>query len=381
MRILAFTLLVVVLCAQQSAAQCTWSQSSTTVSTPCLVGIGTTAPDARTTIQGGTGQQLTFKDPNGTTRFTVQAQHGPSDFFYDLNSGNYDFRLTTYNYSGSGGSLSFWTGNNTNVPSERVRIAPSGNVGIGTTNPDARTTIQGGTGRQLTFKDSSGTTRFIVQAQHGPSDFFYDLNSGNYDFRLTTYNYSGSGGSLSFWTGNNTLVPSERVRIAPNGNVGIGTNAPQALLHVAGDIRVDGNIAARYQDVAEWVPAREPLAAGTVVVLDPSTVNQVTSSSAPYSTTVAGVVSDQPGLILGEAGESKVKVATTGRVRVKVDATKRPIAIGDLLVSSGEPGVAMASEAVDVGGVKFHRPGTLIGKALQPLSGGRGEILVLLALQ
>src|SRR4051794_11458562 len=81
MRILTFTLLVVVLCAQQSAAQCTWSQSSTTVSTPCLVGIGTTAPDARTTIQGGTGQQLTFKDPNGTTRFIVDAQHGPSDFF------------------------------------------------------------------------------------------------------------------------------------------------------------------------------------------------------------------------------------------------------------------------------------------------------------
>jgi hypothetical protein len=41
----------------------------------------------------------------------------------------------------------------------------------------------------------------------------------------------------------------------------------------------------------------------------------------------------------------------------------------------------MKSEPLDVGGVKMHRPGTLIGKALEPLAGGEGEILVLLSLQ
>jgi hypothetical protein len=43
--------------------------------------------------------------------------------------------------------------------------------------------------------------------------------------------------------------------------------------------------------------------------------------------------------------------------------------------------VAMRSEPVDLGGVKLHRPGTLIGKALEPLESGTGEILVLLSLQ
>jgi hypothetical protein len=37
--------------------------------------------------------------------------------------------------------------------------------------------------------------------------------------------------------------------------------------------------------------------------------------------------------------------------------------------------------AVEVAGVKMHRPGTVIGKALEPLERGEGEILVLLSLQ
>ncbi|HEX8351658.1 MAG TPA: hypothetical protein VF611_01950, partial [Pyrinomonadaceae bacterium] len=142
-----------------------------------------------------------------------------------------------------------------------------------------------------------------------------------------------------------------------------------------------GNINAKYQDVAEWVPSKQKLAVGTVVIVDAAGVNHVTASTAAYDTSVAGVITGQPGLLLGEAGEGKVKVATTGRVKVKVDATRFPIRAGDLLVTSGVSGVAMRSEPVSVGGVAMHRPGTLIGKALEPLAKGTGEILVLLSLQ
>ena len=100
----------------------------------------------------------------------------------------------------------------------------------------------------------------------------------------------------------------------------------------------------------------------------------------PY-TTVAGVVSAQPGVLLGEAGASKEMVATTGRVRVRVDATSAPIAVGDLLVTSDKSGAAMKSIPLDLAGVPIHRPGTLIGKALEPLASGEGQILVLLSLQ
>jgi len=173
----------------------------------------------------------------------------------------------------------------------------------------------------------------------------------------------------------------ERIRVLSNGFVGIGKTNPSAALDVQGDIKASGVIAAKYQDVAEWVPSSEQLTGGTVVVLDATKSNQVISSSTSYDTRVAGVVSEQPGITLGEKTDGKVLVATTGRGRVKVDTSKGPIHIGDLLVTSDVPGMAMTSEPIMIGGRQIHTPGTLIGKALEPLEKGKGEILVLLSLQ
>jgi hypothetical protein len=156
--------------------------------------------------------------------------------------------------------------------------------------------------------------------------------------------------------------------------------------HVVGNVRVDGTltgtvVTATYQDVAEWVPSTSRLTPGTVVVLDPTRENSVRPSGAAYDTTIAGVVSAQPGVILGVEGIDKSQIATTGRVRVHVDATKAPINIGDLLVTGDQPGTAMKSVPMDVQGRRIHQPGTILGKALQPLASGDGSILVLLSLQ
>jgi hypothetical protein len=53
----------------------------------------------------------------------------------------------------------------------------------------------------------------------------------------------------------------------------------------------------------------------------------------------------------------------------------------DVLVTSDKVGLAMCSEPLSLGGVPIYRPGTLIGKALEPLATGQAEILVLLSLQ
>jgi hypothetical protein len=177
--------------------------------------------------------------------------------------------------------------------------------------------------------------------------------------------------------------------ITNTGAVGIGTSTPSASakLHVIGNIIASGSITgatvigAVYQDVAEWVPSSDDLAPGTVVILDKRAGNTVTASRKAYDTLVAGVVSAQPGILLGEGSPTKEQIATTGRVLVRVDASKGPVEIGDLLVTSDTPGTAMKSAPIDLGGVAIHRPGTIIGKALQPLPQGVGEILVLLSLQ
>ncbi|MBI5197552.1 MAG: hypothetical protein HZA19_02975 [Nitrospirae bacterium] len=211
-----------------------------------------------------------------------------------------------------------------------------------------------------------------------------ELNSTDPSIR---FQYTGNAGWAQVSSdGANQLMfyaeSLERVRIDTSGNVGIGTTNPGIYkLYVNGDAFVQGNIAAKYQDIAEWVPASESIPAGTVLILDSDHFNQVEASSQAYDTRVAGVITDTPGILLGEGGEGKVKVATTGRVKVKVDATRAPVQVGDLLVTSDREGYAMKSQPIDVGGIPIHRPGTLIGKALEPLKGGQGEILVLLSLQ
>jgi hypothetical protein len=202
-----------------------------------------------------------------------------------------------------------------------------------------------------------------------------------------------SGGVTGLHFGSRTNMPmafytnssGPRVILDVNGNLGIGT-VPLARFHVYGDaqfdgnVQVSGNIAAKYQDVAEWVPTRQPIVAGTLVTIDPRAINTVVPVDHAYDTRVVGVVTDQPGVILGEGGANKAKVAQSGRVKVKVDAQYGAVAPGDLLVSSPTPGYAMRSVPITLGETSIHRPGTLIGKALEPLEAGQDEILVFLTL-
>lgn len=222
-----------------------------------------------------------------------------------------------------------------------------------------------------TFVNQGGGAYFGVENAAGNGI----LNQGALPYALV-FQASGFTSAVQFST-----AGTARLTVLPSGNVGIGTNNPTAKLDVVGDVNVSGNIAAKYQDVAEWVPSKETLVAGTVVVLDPAQINHVMSSSTAYDTTVAGVVSNQPGVLLGEPAKGSAKIATTGRVKVRVDATASPIRVGDLLVTSAKRGVAMRSTELDLGGIKIHRPGTIIGKALEPLAKGEAEILVLLSMQ
>jgi hypothetical protein len=196
---------------------------------------------------------------------------------------------------------------------------------------------------------------------------------------------TGNGLIVGTNTGQGPLILGtnnvNRIHILQSGNIGIGTTNPTVALEVNGAFKATSVVGAVYQDLAEWVPASSDMAPGTVVILNTERNNEVTPSTSAYDTAVAGVVSAQPGLLLGVEAASKEMIATTGRVKVHVTAANGPIRVGDLLVTSDKPGVAMRSQPLDLGGTKIHRPGTLIGKALEPLADGDGDILVLLSMQ
>ena len=282
----------------------------------------------------------------------------------------------------------------------------TGNVGIGTSAlPTRKLEVVGGNVFHQ-FSTTAGSEHGFYTAlnnNHFTSNLYYDgqwkmIATGKGAVIATGPN---SGNAFAVYSDNTArsanaaATLTQLVAVTMDGKMGIGTTStPAEKLEVNGNLKVSGtgnitatgtiegnNVKAKYQDVAEWVDSSQELPAATVVVLDSNKSNQVIASTQAYDSRVAGVISLRPGVALGEEGEGRVLVATTGRVKVKVDATNGPIQIGDLLVTSEKTGLAMKSVPVEIGGVRLHRPGTLIGKALEPLAQGTGEILVLLSLQ
>jgi hypothetical protein len=121
---------------------------------------------------------------------------------------------------------------------------------------------------------------------------------------------------------------------------------------------------------------------GDVIVIDATRTSHFSVSNQPRSHLVAGVYSTKPGVIGSlhpmdaTPKDHEVPLALVGRVPCKVSTENGPISVGDLLVTSSTPGYAMRAD-------EDAKPGTILGKALEPLSSsaGLGSIEVLLALQ
>jgi len=126
--------------------------------------------------------------------------------------------------SASGADVAFGYGTSASM-TETMRIKGNGNVGIGTSTPGERLTVVG------TAAADRIVSNGIVRARGGSyganginSGFSFDGN-GDTDGGM----FSGADGTLQFYTDG-----TEKVRIIPNGNVGIQTTSPGALLSVGG---------------------------------------------------------------------------------------------------------------------------------------------------
>lgn len=130
-------------------------------------------------------------------------------------------------------------------------------------------------------------------------------------------------------------------------------------------------------DVAEKFSTSEPVKAGMVLAIDPENPGQLCLARKAYDRCVAGVVSGANGLSIGAVlgnlpdHENAPPVALTGRVWCWCDASYGSLSSGDRLTTSCTPGHAMKVTDND------RAPGSVIGKAMTPLTQGRGLVLVL----
>ena len=168
------------------------------------VGIGTSAPDQLFHISSGANTRA--KIATTSTAGFGQLYMGDEDKFligYGSTHPNSPDQLALRNNTGD---IFFATGTSSSL--ERVRIDSSGNVGIGTTSPNARLDVGGqillAEGNEIGWHDGTGTQAARI--------------------------YASATDELRFERGSSAL---RSMTIDSSGNVGIGTSSPRGKLEVS----------------------------------------------------------------------------------------------------------------------------------------------------
>ena len=143
------------------------------------------------------------------------------------------------NGGGTYGDLVFGTRNTTNkttVPTERMRIRSNGNVGIGTTNPSEKLTVQDDvTPRVAMFRRPSATSYLFCWENSNSLAYMGIDGQGLCNFEPGALLMGvWRDKPIIFTTGQSN---TEKMRINSNGNVGIGNTNPSYKLDVVGTTR------------------------------------------------------------------------------------------------------------------------------------------------
>jgi hypothetical protein len=220
---------------------------------------------------------------------------------------------------------------------ERLRIASSGNVGIGTVTPDnissTGTILSISKSGALTTNDILGSLTFITT---DPSYTVTYADGVTAEISSIAESATGAAYGLAFSTG--TISGSdraERMRINSSGRVGIGTSTPAQSLDVVGNIQFSGRIAPSASTATAATPS---ICAG---------FDYDTGIFNPASNTMA----------FSTAGTERMRINSSGNVGIGTSSTiaKAHIQGGDVIASltdwntKSNTAFSLANPAVRIG--------------------------------
>jgi len=354
-------------------------------------GVGTTATQTLTnktlssavltgtlTANGGTGStgQFLQSTGSGVAWATVDATsiaNGTSSMTVIASGGNIRANV-------GGVTNTTFTATEANVS---ANLAVQGQVGLGTAPTTAAVTIGGnetasswttnGIGLRIsaaTYTDSSTPAAGTAATNHINAIAQPTLAATN--GTVTTTNAASLYVAGAPVAGTNMTIANSYSLFVNGGNSWLGGNLVMGADIRNGQANGVGNIgtsatyfntafvkstSAQYADVAEQYLADADYPIGTVLIIGGD--QEVTQSNQVGQTSIAGTVSENPGVLMnrGLEGEHVVAVALLGRVPCRIIG---PVNKGDLLMSSEISGVACKMEN--------YVPGCVIGKALESYS-------------
>lgn len=206
------------------------------------VGIGTMSPSEQLDVSGG----IRIGETNSSTVFQGTMQYRNNDFIGFTNDGWVS--LTGIKGSGTAGQITYWTGANSLGGNNNLYWDNTNNrLGIGTNAPEAHLHIAGlpgDVGPFMTITNGASQPLFIATSQN------VGIGTANPTARLQVagvvdaqeYKVNGQPLQLSLSSETFWLLENENRLFYDLGNVGIGTNDPQALLELAANPSRDPSI-------------------------------------------------------------------------------------------------------------------------------------------
>jgi len=197
------------------------------------VGIGTTSPLGKLHVENSavrssvnSGADNIVIEENGYSGITILSSSANAGqiHFGDQDAEN----VGMIQYFHSDNSMRFATGN----AGEKLRIDSSGNVGIGTTTPNAKLEVAG----NIAFSNKADS---LIFGSTGADGTWAAPKITRIGTKIIVSDYSGV--QLGGYDGS---AYGARMTVLGTGNVGIGTASPTSTLHVNGNTQIDGTLRA-----------------------------------------------------------------------------------------------------------------------------------------